>query len=440
MGAGQDARDALGRILKLSPECDPTSLHLSAGEGYLLSRIDGHTPWRLLREMGGMDSEEVDLCLEGWLASGLLLVDRVAHSRESSDASQRRGATKRARSGPRETRKPVVIDETLLEEGLEIDIEVQRRILSFEANLDLPYHQLLGIAQDADSRQVKRAYFDLSKEFHPDRYFRRNIGGYVSRLEGIFKKILEAHEILSDPKLREEISKSEVEEPPSVDDSGGERVSGGAEAARPEARPLSKIERLRQRMPFKIPEHVVSERRQKATEFYKAARQSESERKFSEAVSSIRIAICFDPYNAEYKSALGELHAKAADAEARRVLDQIRNNTVMDYQELEQALKLLEDVILYRPHDPETNSQAAMLALELEKLDKAFDYARTAVDHSPDVAAYRTMLGSVYRAQGDIGHAKNEFESALKIDPNDLEARKAVASLRLGRRAVARGG
>ena len=60
----------LGRILCLSKDCDPISLRLSAAEGYLLSRIDGHTPWRLLRELGGMSGEEVDICLEGWIAGG----------------------------------------------------------------------------------------------------------------------------------------------------------------------------------------------------------------------------------------------------------------------------------------------------------------------------------------------------------------------------------
>ena len=44
--------DPMGQIFALAPNCDATQLKLTAAEGYLLSRIDGTTPWRLLREMG----------------------------------------------------------------------------------------------------------------------------------------------------------------------------------------------------------------------------------------------------------------------------------------------------------------------------------------------------------------------------------------------------
>ena len=441
MGAGQGSRDDLQRILRLKPDSDPTSLQLSAQEGFLLSRIDGHTPWRLLREIGGMDCDEADLCLEGWLANGLVVVAGLApppsrESRRQGTAPARRPSPAAASGGP------AGIDESQLDPSLEIDIEVQRRVLDFEAGLERPYHELLGVDRDADARQIKRAYFALSKEFHPDRYFRRQIGGYVERLERIFKKVLEAHEILSDPQLREELvgSRAQPAASPKTEEPRGEADRSESDEVQVEPRPLSKLERLRQRMPFKIPEHIVSERRTKAAEFYQASQRSELREQYGEAVSSLRIAICFDPYNAEYKSALGELQAKAAEAKARRVLRRLQTDDSMDSTELKEAFELLEGLILYRPHDPDLNRQAARLALELDRVEKAFEYARAAVDHSPQVAAHHTTLGLVYRAKGNIGYAKNEFASALELDSGDSEACKAMASLSLGGRAAARGG
>ena len=64
-------RDGGEAILRLATDCDYTAHRLSPGEGYLLSRVDGYTPWRLLREIGGLPAEEVDLCLENWLAQGI---------------------------------------------------------------------------------------------------------------------------------------------------------------------------------------------------------------------------------------------------------------------------------------------------------------------------------------------------------------------------------
>ena len=74
---------------------------------------------------------------------------------------------------------------------------------------------LLGVEPGADRRTIKRAYFKLSKEFHPDRYFRKEIGDYAERLERIFKKVLEAHEMLSDPDLCQVENQPESDPPPS---------------------------------------------------------------------------------------------------------------------------------------------------------------------------------------------------------------------------------
>ena len=68
------SQEDLGRSLLLCPDSDPTALRLSAAEGYLLSRIDGFTPWRVLREIGGLSPEDVDInvrCLDGVEAEAL---------------------------------------------------------------------------------------------------------------------------------------------------------------------------------------------------------------------------------------------------------------------------------------------------------------------------------------------------------------------------------
>ena len=60
---------------------------------------------------------------------------------------------------------------------------------------------MLGVARDADQRQVKSAYRKLSKQYHPDKARAR---GEQSREEAEKKMaaINEAWEVLSDPELR----------------------------------------------------------------------------------------------------------------------------------------------------------------------------------------------------------------------------------------------
>ncbi len=65
----------------------------------------------------------------------------------------------------------------------------------------LDYYELLGVARDATSAQIQVAFFDLAKRYHPDR-----LGTEFADLRAtgakLFARIMEAHQTLSDAKLR----------------------------------------------------------------------------------------------------------------------------------------------------------------------------------------------------------------------------------------------
>lgn len=449
------------QVFSLSPKGDPTRLSLTSAEGYLLSRIDGSTPWRLLREIGGIPPEQVDACLTRWLEQGLLEVVGGEKRRPASATGPKpsAGAAKAASkpSSAPEAPRPMPtaeIDESALDAALDLSLETQRRILEFEACLASPYHELLGVPRGAEPKVVKRAYFRLSKEFHPDRYFRRRIGGYGARLERIFKKVLEAHEMLSDPDLCQvENHAGTAVEAAAVDAAvvpGSGAASGapdaavapGASASDPGAergpRRLSKRERLRQRMPFKINHAALAARRARAEEIFRAAELSQRAGRLQEAEASIRIAITFDPARAEFKEALGALRIEAAGARASKLLEKPSDR--MSNAELLDALKLIEEVLPYRPHDPQLNERAARICLQLGKLDDALEYAETLVERTPDAASCHTLVGRIHRKAGDLDEAVAAFERALKYDSDDQEARRGLAAARIGAHDRARGG
>ena len=188
---------------QLAPGWERRGLSLSPAEGFLLSRIDGATPWTLLREIGGLAPDEADRCLARWLAEGLVIVS----------GGEELGI--RRRPGPAAGGVPAgEKDESELDPGLEIPIDAQRRVLLFEAGLERPYHELLGVGVGVDAKAIKRAYFELSKEYHPDRYYRREIGPYAEKLDRIFRKIVEAYELLMDPTTRAELERSMAQRVP----------------------------------------------------------------------------------------------------------------------------------------------------------------------------------------------------------------------------------
>jgi len=81
------------------------------------------------------------------------------------------------------------------------------------------YYKILGVSRDASDAEIKKAYRKLAREFHPD----RNPNNKVEA-ENKFKKINEAHEVLSDHDKRAQYDRlghiphgSEFKPPPGFD-------------------------------------------------------------------------------------------------------------------------------------------------------------------------------------------------------------------------------
>ena len=92
-----------------------------------------------------------------------------------------------------------------LSEEVDLEMEKRRRILDLYARLDdVSYYELLGVPEGADKKQVKGAYYKLAPEFHPDSYFRKNLGSFKSKIEAIFTRLTLAHDVLTVKQRRAE--------------------------------------------------------------------------------------------------------------------------------------------------------------------------------------------------------------------------------------------
>lgn len=78
---------------------------------------------------------------------------------------------------------------------------VQRKLAELEGK-DL--WGILGVAASADPADVKRAYFELAREWHVDSFAGVRLGPAEGALQTLFAKIAEAYEVLSDPHKRAE--------------------------------------------------------------------------------------------------------------------------------------------------------------------------------------------------------------------------------------------
>ena len=83
-----------------------------------------------------------------------------------------------------------------------IDEQLKREINTLAKVIDeLDYYQILKIDQMAFEEDIKRAYFEESRVYHPDKFFGEP-PEIQEKVNKIFKRICEAYKVLSNPEKR----------------------------------------------------------------------------------------------------------------------------------------------------------------------------------------------------------------------------------------------
>jgi len=350
----------------------------------------------VLRQIGGLPAEQVDRYIDDWVKQGL-----IQFADDPPPIVVHGGAANRAAESY----------QAQLDPSLDLPVEAQKKVLEFETQLERPYHEILGVAPDADVKAIKKAYFGLSKQFHPDRYFRRNLGPFAEKVERCFKKILEAYELLSDPATRAEVQRQLAPEA----------------AGKPSAAPSSLAARKRlSRIGRQL--KVFEERKRKAKTFFESGMSAFHRERWLEAAGSVRLAIAFDPGNQAYQEAFPNVQRKAHEERAKVLIKQ--GEGALEMRDYEDAAALFEETLQFRPFDPDLNARAARLQWQaVGDLRKAKEFAAAACEIEPDNAAYHRTLGQIFKAAGFRSNAKRELEAALKLDPKDAEASAELKSL-----------
>ena len=166
------------KIPRLLQGADVRNLDLTTQEAFVHSCIDGVLNLDDIADVTVLPPAEV-----------LRLVERLV------ELGAAEWITPKASSGPPQTE---------LIEDVDIDDALQERITEVFQRADkLNHYELLGVNIDADRAQIRKAYFALSKTFHPDAYYGKHLGSFKAKMEYIFRKVTDAYEAVGRPKKRE---------------------------------------------------------------------------------------------------------------------------------------------------------------------------------------------------------------------------------------------
>jgi curved DNA-binding protein CbpA len=325
-------------------------------------------------------------------------------------------------------------DEGASSEDVDLDPELRKEIRALAQKLPkMSYYELLGVELGVDDAEIRDAFFQCSRRFHPDRFFRKNLGPYGPLLTEIYKRIIAAHEVLRDPKLREgydrTLCRTETAEPDTSPSSVAEQAGPAPPTRRAGSGSLRERSGLRSRKHLlKGLESQMKRAKSKAERHFEQAMQEKRRSNWTQAASLLKLAMAFAPRETKYRIQLEDVlpeanreHAKEQRAQARIFLEE---------GDAWKALELLIECSELEPMDSSLAHSVAALVIKLGgDKERGLEFSRRAVSLDENSGTYRKTLARLLRETGDREGARREFQRVWKNDPLDEEAKKELQAL-----------
>ena len=313
------------------------------------------------------------------------------------------------------------------------------------------YYGILGLRPGADAAKIQAAYYQLSRDWHPDRHFRRKLGDDTERIEFVFVNITKAYKVLSDEDARRRYHRDNKEmialaRAEHRDDEERERRRRARAKARAEGQdrprrrkrtPEERAERERiaqkradpRARAIKRLREQVKGRSSRARRYFEQGQKDYNAGEIAKALSSLHLAVQFDGENSEYR-ALYEL-ARSEASSSRSVQYVQAGESAESFQNYKEAMFNYQRACEQNPEDGLPFFRLALLVLKIEQDQRtALKHLRTAASKSPKNVEIRLSLADLYAQLGMSLNAKREYQTVLGIDKNNDRARSGLRSVR----------
>ncbi|WDT76526.1 MAG: DnaJ domain-containing protein [Candidatus Manganitrophus sp.] len=193
----------LNSVLHLST--DPRSLfqsvNLNAAERDLLRLINGERTLRDVLSESTMSSMDCARVLYFFITAGIL-----QPALQGTEEAEKVDRQDHHQDHQKETEEvPPAVEEEVLKQAF-FDEEKEATVQKIrEAYLQMEnqnYYEILKVTPSAGRDEIKKAYFRLAKEYHPDRHFEAEMGQVKKELESLFVRITQAYDTLLVEKKR----------------------------------------------------------------------------------------------------------------------------------------------------------------------------------------------------------------------------------------------
>ncbi len=314
---GEDLKEKIGSLEKIPVQIKVLdqeiwkNLNFEAVDGFIISRIDGKTSLKQILKLIKIDNKKVLITIYRLLTQGIIELIEPTVSKEEQEALLR------------ELRKK------------------ERRLKKQN------HYEALGVESGAGEFEIKRAYYEMVKKYHPDSVWDDPSGEIKQKANNIFMRIQRAYSVLSDPHKRERY------------DIGQGIKKGVGES--PEERRTYEKARLQFRNGLR---HLKSREYHKAIEYFQSAIDlnpndpvfygklgevcSKNPRWYKTGKNAVRKALELDPENPNYYCLLGLLFKYEGDLVSAEIqfknAIQIEPENMIARRELHALGKKLKDL------------------------------------------------------------------------------------------------
>ena len=310
------------------------------------------------------------------------------------------------------------LDPAALAEKVELEDARKREVLKLEARLATDdYFALLGVPVRAPAVECKKAYYELTKRFHPDRFFGKNLGSYKDRIDRVFKKLTEAQAVLTDPNKRAVYLAQHQELVPST-------APVGRQPTPMEAR------RVAERR-ARLARHPYLAKQGRMIDLVTSGKENLEAGDFGKASTDLSHAAQLEPKNREVLELLSRAK-KGADKQ--RAENEFKDAVALEKAgDLAAAVSRAKTAVTLDPDNADYSHRAARLILGQgagADLKEAGRLARRASELAPRNVEYHLTFARILSRAGLEKNAAREYEAVLKLDPQNETAKEQMKKLR----------
>jgi curved DNA-binding protein CbpA len=318
------------------------------------------------------------------------------------------------------------------------------------------YYTLLGVASQCDPSEARKSFYELSRIWHPDRFYRKKLGPYAEKLEFVFVSLTKAYHTITDEEARAEYDQKhrhlldqgslspEFRAPvtpdtvPVVTDQsdGIHHEVGWGQGAHAGTSEGAAVPDMARRLTRRAPVPGVDKIRKQLTEqfarakkYYEQGLHEAENGNFVKAASSMALAASFDPQNAQYAVLVKEYQVKSREQQAAAVLEQAEDAESM--HELRRAALLYEKACSFNPSVGTCYFRLALIrAHEGGQAREVLRLLRQAAEKEPKNVKYKMSLARFFVLQGLLHQARREYSAVLNLDPSNAEAVAALKKIK----------